>query len=45
MSRVRTTAFITVNNVIILMERQNGGTLGCLGCHITAMSQLLRELN
>ena len=37
--------FTTVNNVIILMEGKNGGTLGCLACHVTATLKLLREVN
>ena len=27
------------------IARQNGGTLSCLVCHVTAMSQLLRKVN
>jgi len=38
-------AFTTANNVIIVMDRKNGGTLGYFAFHITATSQLLREVN
>jgi len=38
-------AFTIPNNVIVLMQRKNGGTLDCLACHVTATSKLLREVN
>jgi len=38
-------AFTTANNVIIVMDRKNGGTLGYFAFHVTSTSQLLREVN
>jgi len=32
-------AFTTTNNVIILMDRKNGGTLGYLACHVAATAR------
>jgi len=36
--------FAAANNVMILMEQKNVGTLGCLAFCVTATSQLMREV-